>query len=291
MDSIYQQVEKLTAKFGVERICKALEIQKSAYYRRKINPGSRVKSNDILLDRIKLIHEKCKQRFGSPQMTKKLKEEGYNCNHKRVEKLMKKHNIRPKTKKKYKITTDSNHKLAVCPNLVNRDFSPGSINKLWCSDITYIKTKEEWLYLAVVIDLFSRKVVGWSMSKHMSRQLVIDSFMMAWEQRGKPQNLIYHSDRGSQYASNDFQKLLKKCNVRQSMSRKANCWDNACAESFFASLKKEEVYREEYVTRSQARSCIFEYIELFYNSYRPHSYAEGLSPNEYEKKKSNVKVA
>ena len=196
---------------------------------------------------------------------------------------MKENNIYSKTIKKFKVTTDSKHDHPICSNLIKRDFKPGKINTLWCSDITYIKVGQGWLYLAVVIDLYSRKVVGWSMSESMSRKLVIDSFMMAWRSRGKPEDLIYHSDRGSQYASKEFQKILKDLGVKQSMSRRANCWDNACAESFFASLKKEEVYLTKYLTREQAKNCIFEYIEIFYNSYRPHIHVGGLSPNQYER--------
>ena len=242
--------------------------------------------------RIRSIHQKSRERFGSPNITQKLKEEGLNCNHKRVERLMKKYDIRSKVKHRFKVTTDSNHQSPVCPNLIERNFSPVSSDELWCSDITFIDTDEGWLYLAVVLDLYSRKVIGWSMGERITRQLVIDSFTMAWESRGQPKGLIYHSDRGSQYASIEFRELLKRYGIKQSMSRKGNCWDNACAESFFASLKKEEVYlQKKYSTRTQAKSCIFEYLEVFYNSYRPHSYNDGLSPNEYEKKKLNQKVA
>lgn len=273
-------------------ICKTLSISRAAYYAWKRRPQSpRTLVNKTLLQEIKTIHKKSKYRFGSPSILMKLKEQGIHCNHKRVERLMKENSIYSIVKKKFKVTTDSNHEFPVCPNLVQRNFSPEKANQLWCSDITYIRTSEGWLYLAVVIDLFSRKVIGWSMSESMSRKLVIDSFMMAWNARGKPDSLIYHSDRGSQYASHDFQNLLKKLGVKQSMSRKANCWDNACAESFFASLKKEEVYQQKYQNRVEAKACVFEYIEIFYNAYRPHSFAGGLSPNQYEDMKSKEKVA
>lgn len=274
------------------KICKTLCVAKSGYYRWKKYPVSkRDLLNEELIETIKLIHEKSRKCFGSPRITVKLKESGYKCNHKRVERLMKENDIKSTAKKKFRITTDSNHKNKIFPNLAERDFKPVDKNKLWCSDITYIWTTEGWLYLAVVLDLFSRKVIGWSMSESMSKQLVIDSYMMAYTAREKPKDLIYHSDRGSQYASNAFQDLLKSHAVKQSMSRKANCWDNACAESFFASLKKEEVYQNIYITRKEAKSCIFEYIEIFYNSYRPHSFIQGLSPNKYEEMKSKEKVA
>jgi len=249
----YKVVKELSSEFGVERTCKALGYSKTSFYRKRKQPETqRELSNKKLLIEIKRIHNESKQIFGSPSVISKLKEEGFHCNHKRVAKLMKDNNIRSKTVKKFKITTDSNHERPICPNLIKRDFKPKKINTLWCSDITYVKVGQGWLYLAVVIDLYSRKVVGWSMAETMTRQLVIDSFMMAWQGRGKPSELIYHSDRGSQYTSHDFQSLLKDLDVQQSMSRRANCWDNACAESFFASLKKEEVYLTTYATVLQA---------------------------------------
>ena len=283
--------DELSSDFPVEKICNALPIVKSGFYDWKKNPYSkRDESDSILLKDIEEIYSTSKGRFGSPQIVAKLKEEGNNCNHKRVERIMKENNIRSKAAKKFKVTTNSNHDHNISPNRLRRDFNPPAENHVWCSDITYIWTMEGWLYLAVVLDLYSRKVVGWSMSKSMSRHLVIDSFNMAWVNRGEPEGLIYHSDRGSQYASNDFRNLLGKCCVSQSMSRAGDCWDNACAESFFASLKKEEVYMSStYSTRDQAKNCIFEYIEVFYNTYRPHSFNGKVSPNKFEAMNSNSK--
>jgi transposase InsO family protein len=260
-------VNKLRSDFAVEKICDALSISKSGYYKWRKKPYSkRDESDKVLLEFITQIHFSSNQRFGSPRIVAKLREQGQNCNHKRVERLMKENNICSKAARKFKVTTNSNHDKNISPNLLRRDFNPPAANHVWCSDITYIRTLEGWLYLAIVIDLYSRKVVGWSMSKSMSRHLVIDSFNMAWEGRGKPEGLIYHSDRGSQYASNDFRNLLGSCCVSQSMSRAGDCWDNACSESFFASLKKEEVYMTPiYPTRAIAKDCIFEYIEVFYN--------------------------
>lgn len=288
----YQAVERLGREYKITKICKTLRICRSAYYEWKTEPQSKREcANNKLLQHITRIHRESKGTFGSPRIVIKLKEEGIYCNHKRVERLMKENDIYSKTKRKFKITTDSNHQLPVCENILVRNFKPEKANQSWCSDITYIRTAEGWLYLAVVLDLFSRRVIGWSMSESMSKQIVMDSFMMAWESRGKPQGVIFHSDRGSQYASNDFRNLLQKLEVIQSMSRRANCWDNACAESFFASLKKEEVYLNVYATREQAKSCIFEYIEIFYNAYRPHSYVDGLSPNQYEMMKARENKA
>lgn len=287
-----QTINSCRSKFAVTRICKTLSVSRSQYYHKEKHPHSEREISDMeLLQRIKLIHRKSRRLFGSPRVTDKLKEEGVKCNHKKIERLMKDNNIRSVAKKKFKVTTDSNHTKGVSPNLVKRNFKPEKENQLWCSDITYIRTDEGWLYLATVLDLYSRKVIGWSMSKNMSRKLVVDSFKTAWVKRGRPKGLVYHSDRGSQYASDEFRELLEKCEVKQSMSRKGNCWDNACAESFFASLKKEEVYLTSYSDRAEAKRCIFEYIEIFYNSYRPHSFLGGLSPNRYEDKNSREKVA
>lgn len=237
-----------------------------------------------LLKVIKDIHEKSKGIFGSPAVNSKLKEMGYEYNHKRVERIMRDNNIRSKARKKFKITTDSSHKMQVAPNLLKRDFSPEKENQAWCGDITYIRTDQGWLYLATVMDLYSRRIIGWSLSENMTRKLVIDAFNNAYNEREKPLGVIFHSDRGSQYASDDFKTTLKKAKCRQSMSRKGDCWDNACAESFFGSLKKEQVYRNKYKTRAEARQSIFWYIEVFYNRYRPHSYLGGISPVTFEER-------
>jgi len=280
-------------EFAVEKICDALPISKSGYYKWKKKPYTDHYEDDlVLLEFIRNIHRDSNERFGSPRIHAKLKEQGRNDNHKRVERLMRENDIRSKAARKYKVTTDSNHDKNISPNLLRRDFNPPEPNHVWVSDITYIETLEGWLYLAVIIDLYSRKVVGWSMSKTMSRHLVIDAFNMAWVSRGAPEGLIFHSDRGSQYASNDFRNLLGRCCVSQSMSRAGDCWDNACSESFFASLKKEEVYMTPvYPTREYAKDCIFEYIEIFYNSYRPHSFNGQVSPNRFEEINSTEKVA
>lgn len=278
----------MRSEFAVEKICDALPVTKSGYYKWKKNPVSKREESDlVLLEFITGIHFRSRERFGSPQILNKLNEMGEFPNHKRVERIMRDNDIRSKAAKKFKVTTNSNHDKNISPNLLRRDFNPPAENHVWASDITYIRTIEGWLYLAVIIDLFSRKVVGWSMSKTMSRHLVIDAFNMAWINRDEPEGLIFHSDRGSQYASNDFRDLLGRCCVSQSMSRAGDCWDNACSESFFASLKKEEVYMSPiYPTRKYAKDCIFEYIELFYNDYRPHSFNDGVSPNHFESIKS-----
>lgn len=190
--------------------------------------------------------------------------------------------VQAKQKKKFKATTDSKHSMPVSPNLLRRDFHVLQQDRVWVGDITYIWTTEGWLYLAVVIDLYSRRVVGWSINKRMTKQLVIDAILMAiWRRKPAP-GLIFHSDRGSQYCSNDFQRLLKTHGIKSSMSRKGDCWDNAVAESFFGTLKLELVFWEKYVTRAQAKGSIIEYIEMFYNSQRRHSYLGYLTPMEFE---------
>jgi len=282
-------VEEFRDEFGVERSCNALYVSRSGYYSWRKQPVSnRELENSELLKLIKEIHAESRGIFGSPAINSKLKELGHNYNHKRVERVMRENNIRSNAKKKFKVTTDSKHMMPVADNLLQRDFSPEQKNQAWCGDITYIRTDEGWLYLATVIDLYSRKVIGWSLDENMTRQLVIDAFETAYQQREKPEGVIFHSDRGSQYASKDFKTVLSLSKAKQSMSRKGDCWDNACAESFFASLKKEMVYRNHYRTREEARATIFWYIEVFYNRYRPHSYLNGISPEIFENKKQKV---
>jgi len=205
--------------------------------------------------------------------------------------LMKLAGVHAKQKKKFKATTNSKHNLPVSPNLLKREFAVLQPDITWVGDITYIWTKEGWMYLAVVIDLYSRRVVGWSIDKRMTKQLVMDAILMAiWRRKPAP-GLIFHSDRGSQYCSHDFQKLLKIYAIRSSMSRKGDCWDNAVAESFFGTLKSETVFGERFETRDQAKRNLIDYIEMFYNSQRRHSYLGYLTPMEFEIKLVLQKVA
>ena len=200
--------------------------------------------------------------------------------------------VSAKQKKKFKVTTDnSKHNLPVAPNLLNREFEVAEPDQVYVSDITYIWTSEGWLYLAIVIDLFSRQVVGWSLNSRMSRRLIMDALQMAIWRRRPASGLLFHSDRGSQYCSADFQKMLKQHKMISSMSRKGNCWDNAVAESFFGSLKTERVFFSNYTTRNEARKDIVDYIEMFYNSRRRHSYLGYVSPKEFEKRQLLKKAA
>jgi transposase InsO family protein len=269
-------------------LCDALDVSRSGYYKWKQQSGvsKRTKKRVDLLSRILKIFEESRQTYGCPRMYQQLRREGYRCNYKTVEKLMREHEIQPCRRRKYRSTTDSKHKLPIADNVLRREFRPKRPNEVWVSDITYVETKEGWLYLSVFIDLFSKMVVGWSMSERMTAELVTSAFTMATARRGVHAPRIVHSDRGSQYASEVFRNQIKGC--VQSMSRKANCWDNAPAESFFGSLKSEHIYRHNFETREKAEMSIFEYIEIFYNKKRLHSSLGYLSPEEFEEKGKKV---
>lgn len=278
-------------EFAVERMCKVLEVSRSGYYKwLKRKQSKRKEENDRLKLKISEIYWQSKGSYGSPRVYRKLRNQGIRCNKKRVERLMKELGLKAIQKRKFKATTNSNHNLPVNENILNREFDVKERNKVWVSDITYIPTQEGWLYLAVIIDLYSRKVVGWSMSNRMKKELVINATKMAIKNRNPSKGLIFHSDRGSQYASHEFQKLLWKNGFKSSMSRKGNCWDNAVAESFFGTLKTELTHHKIYQTRRQARQDIFEYIEIFYNKFRMHSTLDYKSPEEYENERKTTKL-
>jgi transposase InsO family protein len=220
---------------------------------------------------IKQIHRQSRETYGSPRIHVDLEEKGILCSENRVARLMKNHRIAAKRKRKFVVTTDSKHDLPVAENKLNQNFSATKPNQKWVTDITYVWTREGWLYLAVVLDLFSRKVVGWAMDDNMERGLIMRALQMALLARKPGKGLLHHSHRGSQYASNDYQKLLSDNWMDCSMSRKGNCYDNAVMESFFATLKQELVYHRQYQTRKEAKQDIFEYIQVWYNRKRRHS--------------------
>ena len=236
-----------------------------------------------LKQKIMEIYHKSRKTYGSPRIHQKLLREGYPMGQKRVARLMQELDIQAIAKRKYKATTDSNHSQPVAENHLNRQFTPDSPNTSWVADITYIWTKEGWLYLATIMDLFSRRIIGWSLKDRLTKELVISALDMALKQRNLSSDLLLHSDRGSQYASELYQLLLLKHGILCSMSGKGNCWDNAVMESFYRSLKVELIYQTTYETRRQARLDIFEYIEIFYNRERLHSSLDYYSPEEYEK--------
>ena len=227
------------------------------------------------------IHAEVKGEYGWPRMHKELLARGIRVGKDRVRKLMKQHGIKARTKRKFVVTTDSKHSLPVAPDLVQRRFNPDAPNQLWSGDITYIATDEGWVYLAAVIDLFSRQVVGWSMQTHMHTSLVKDALTMAWFCRRPEAGLIFHSDRGSQYCSHEFQDALRGWEMRSSMSRKGNCWDNAPTESFWGRLKTASLYGRKFATRRESMDAVLDWM-AFYNHRRLHSTLGYLSPMQYE---------
>lgn len=269
-------------QFEVKIMCQVLAVSSSAYYAWKQRPLSqRALVNQQLVAKIRAIHAHSRQTYGSPRIHAELRDQGIVCNHKRVARLMRHHSIQPKQRKRYKITTNSKHKLAVAPNRLDRQFQASRPNEKWVADISYIDTDEGWLYLATVLDLFSRKIVGWSMSNRITATLVEDALLLALGRRVVTDELLHHSDRGSQYASQDYQQLLQQHGITVSMSNKGDCYDNAVMESFFATLKTE-CATQRYATRAQARQAIFEYIENWYNRQRRHSTLGYLSPVAFE---------
>ncbi len=269
-------------QFRISRMADVFAVSPGGIYSYlKRPPSQRSQENKVLVEKIKVIHQDSRQSYGSPRMTAALHQQGVPVGQKRVAHLMRENQIRAKVKRKYVCTTDSKHTRPIAENLLNRSFEVARPNHVWVGDITYIPTAEGWLYLATVMDLNSRKIVGWSMDKNMPAELVCRALDMAIQQREVKPGLIFHSDRGSQYASEMFQSQLKRHKMVQSMSRKGNCWDNACMESFFGSLKLE-CYDKLFKSRKQARLAIFEYIEGFYNRQRLHSTLGYLSPEQFE---------
>lgn len=272
-------------EFTIEKMCQVLKVGSSGYYHWLDRPISqRSWENMELLEGIKLIYQQSMGRYGSPRITAKLNKLGTKASRPRVARLMKKAGIRSITKKKYRVTTDSAHRYPLAENLLNRDFSAGTLGQKWVGDMTYIRTKEGWQYLTTVIDLADRKVIGWAQSSTMSaNDTTVAAWKMAIKNRPVTEGLLFHSDRGIQYACNEFKDELKKYKAIQSMSRKGNCWDNAVAESFFKSLKTEMVYHNRFNTREEAKRAIFEYIEVWYNRKRIHSALGYLTPCQMEK--------
>jgi len=236
-----------------------------------------------LIQKINTIYHNSRRTYGSPRIHQTLLREGYHMSKKRVERLMRETGIHAIAKKKYRATTDSKHSLPVAENHLNRNFSVDKLNQFWVADITYIYTQEVWLYLSIIMDLYSRKIVGWSMKNRITQDLVIEALNMAIKQRKPGRDLLLHSDGGSQYTSYSYQVLLKRYGMVCSMSRKGNCWDNAVMESFYRTLKVELIYLKKYEMRIEAKRDIFEYIEIFYNRERLHSSIGYNSPEEYEK--------
>jgi transposase InsO family protein len=264
-------------------MCEHFGVSPSGYYAWKKRDDSEKEADKLsLVRKIEEIHMGSRGTYGSPRVFNVLKGLGESCSEKKVAKLMKENGIRAKTKRKFRVTTDSKHNLPVAPNLLQRNFSPENPNEVWASDITYVWTKEGWLFLAVIVDLFSRQIVGWSIDKTMTRELVLTALRQAYFRRKPGTGLVYHSDRGSQYCAKEFREQLKQYRMIQSQSRKGDCWDNAVVESFFHTLKTEAIFHEEFETRAEAIAFIFEWIEVFYNRKRLHSTLGYMSPVAFE---------
>jgi putative transposase len=280
----YRFIDQHNNQWPVRWLCETLEVSPAGYYAWRRSPRSvGEQRRDTLLVEIRAVHAQFKGRYGSPRIHAALVARGHDCWVNTVAKLMRDNGIAAKTARKFRCTTtNSNHDLPVADNLLDRQFDAAAPNESWVADITYIPTREGWLYLAAVEDLYSRRVVGWAMAEHMESRLVVDALDMAVQRRLPEEGLLAHSDRGSQYASEHYQLLLAKHGITCSMSRRADCWDNAPMESFFASLKKELVHGADFATRAEARAAIFEYIEVFYNVQRRHSSLGYVSPAEYE---------
>ncbi len=273
-----------------------MKVYRGSYYA-WLNRGESktFKDNQKMAQIVQKTHKRTKESYGARRHADELTDHGLTCGRCRAKTIMKIAKVEAKQKKKFKATTDSNHKREVFPNLLKREFTVMAPNRVWVSDITYVWTATGWLYLAVVIDLFNREVVGWAMDKQIDRHLVINATRMAvWKQK-PAEGLIFHSDRGSQYCSNDFKKYISGHGIHGSMSRKGNCWDNAVAESFFGSLKKERIHSMNYKNGQEARVDIVDYLEMFYNSFRKHSHLGNKNPREFRKimenKQENKKIA
>jgi len=271
----------------VSVLCCVLGVSRSGFYKwcHKVREKRRKASNKLSL-LVRQVHRESGGTYGTRRMAKALHAHGISCGRCRARTLMRLAGVCVKGKRRFRITTDSGHNLPVAPNLLNRKFDVSSPNRFWVGDITYVWTSEGWLYLATVMDLFSRQIVGWSLQDRMTSNLVSDALFMAICRRKPSPGLIFHSDRGSQYCSSKFQDMLKEHKVISSMSRKGNCWDNAVIESFFGSLKSERINFKNYRTRESARQDIVAWIEMFYNSKRYHSYLGYMSPREFEKMQS-----
>ena len=264
-------------------MCRVLQVSRSGYYAWRVRRESRRSiENRSLSVHIKAIHRQSHRTYGSPRITDELHDRGIRCNEKRVARLMRCEGIRPKTVRKYRVTADSRHDYPVSPNVVNREFIATRPNQVWLSDITYVWTDEGWMYLAAVLDMHSRRIVGHALSRHIDSTLTETALRQAVQRRQPGRGLIHHSDRGVQYASGDYQKLLSSNGMIGSMSRKGNCWDNAPMESFFGTLKRELIYHERFVTKKEAKERIFDYIELFYNGWRRHTSIGSVSPIDFE---------
>ncbi len=281
----YQFIDTHKKTWPINLMCQTLTVSTSGYYAWYKRPEStRSQSNRILDGQIQKVYTEHKRRYGVPRITDELRDQGFHCSENQVARRMQKLGLRGIQAKKFKRTTDSSHNKPTAPDLINQDFTAAAPNQKWVSDLTYIWTGEGWLYLAVIMDLYSRAIIGWSMGRRMTQQLMCDALTMALIHRKFPRGVILHSDRGSQYCSRAYQRLIKVMGLRCSMGRRATCYDNAAMESFFHTLKVELIHRERYLTRLSAKRAIFEYIEVYYNRKRKHSAIGYQTPIQFEQK-------
>lgn len=280
---MFELVHAERANHPVAFSCRVFGVSRSGYYRwLKAEPSDRAKDDEKLSAEVRQIHQEHKGRYGSPRIHRELRGRGRRVGRKRVARLMRQQGLRGYTPRRFRKTTDSNHQHRIAPNLLARDFRVDAPNTAWVGDITYVPTSEGWLYLAVLLDLFSRRVVGWATSDHIDTELALKALNMALERRLIPVGLIHHTDRDCRYASDDYQAALSASGIVASMSGKADCWDNAVAESFFATLEKELLADGPLATRRKTRLEIADYIEHYYNDVRRHSYLDYASPLEFE---------
>ena len=279
----YRAIQEHDRRYPIRLMCRALNVSPAGYYAWRDRPESRrAIANRTLLSAIRVIHGEFRATYGSPSIWDALIKRGHAVGKHRVARLMRGAGIRANSIKKWRATTQSSHRLPVAENTLHRQFTVPHPNRVWAGDITYVWTTEGWLYLAVMLDLYSRRVVGWAMSQRLTGELAERALLMALTNRQPRAGLRHHSDRGSQYAATNYQQVLTTHGITPSMSRTGNCWDNACVESFFGTLKRELVYHRHYATRDDAKQDIFEYIEVFYNRKRRHSTLGYASPAEYE---------
>ncbi len=279
----YRVIQEHDRRYPIRLMCRALAVSPTGYYAWRTRPASgRATANQTLLTELRQLHHESRQTYGSPRMWRVLVARGRVVGRHRVARLMRHDGLRAKTVTKWRATTQSSHSFPVAANQLNRQFTVAAPNQVWAGDLTYIWTMEGWLYLAVLLDLYSRAVVGWAMGARLTGDLTQQALQMALQRRQPNPGLLHHSDRGSQYATTAYQQQLRAAGMTASMSRRGNCWDNACVESFFGTLKRELIHHHQYQTREEARQEIFEYLEVFYNRQRRHSTLDYRSPAEFE---------
>ena len=284
----YRCIDRRRKQYPVRMMCRVLKVSRSGYYAWRVRPESQRAKTDRQLTRIiRRLHAECDGVYGSPRMCAELNDESYPCGRHKVARLMRIAGLRGCPKRTFKVTTQRDPSHPVADNLLEQDFTAAGPNERWSSDITYISTRQGWLFLAVVMDLYSRRIVGWSMNRRINRHLVVDALNMAIGQRVPQSSLIHHSDRGSQYTSDDFRDALDKHSIQCSMSARGNCYDNAVVESFFGLMKRERVNRTRYLNRDEAKADVFDYIERFYNRKRRHGYLGNISPAAFEERNQN----